>query len=343
MSVREALDTYMINSRVNLRSLAASTTTLRRESSNEWSGPCPKCGGTDRFHVRTDMFFCRHCYPLDNGQHHDAIAFIRWMHNVEFQEAVQMLTGNAIPTPVAPTRKPTPVDTRPQGTVSPEWSARNADKLERFQQALWEEGNPGYEYAVVERGFTNETLRAFGIGYTPNAMRMGPAIVLPWFRAGQLHALRYRLIDPAPRQSKVISEAGSVFRGLLFGGQVINRDVTGVSRRVLAIVEGELNAMSVWQVAHDYGVDVLSLGSESATLTPAAITHAQRYGACIVWMDQQDRATRNARLISESVNACWSTRDGKKLDANDMLCQWGLQGFVEGMLERVGFPIPAQG
>jgi hypothetical protein len=333
----------MINSRVNLRSLVSSATTLRRESATEWSGPCPKCGGTDRFHVRSDMFFCRHCYPLDNGQHHDAIAFIRWMHNVDFREAIEMLGSNSLTVPVAPLPSAPPVDTRPQGTVSPEWSARNADKLERFQQALWEENNPGYDYAIMERGLTNETLKAFGIGYTPNAMRMGPALVLPWFRAGQLHALRYRLIDPAPRQAKLISETGSVFRGLLFGGQVINRDVTGVSRRVLALVEGELNAMSVWQVAHTYGVDVLSLGSESATLTPAAIKHAQRYGACIVWMDQEERATRNARAIGETVHACWSTRDGKKLDANDMLCDYRLMGFVESMLERVGFPIPTQG
>ena len=30
--------------------LARRYTTLRRESSHEWAGPCPRCGGDDRFH-----------------------------------------------------------------------------------------------------------------------------------------------------------------------------------------------------------------------------------------------------------------------------------------------------
>ena len=40
----------------------------------EWKGPCPLCGGTDRFHVGTGtkgaavLAFCRHCTPEDAAQ-----------------------------------------------------------------------------------------------------------------------------------------------------------------------------------------------------------------------------------------------------------------------------------
>ena len=46
---------------------------LRRRGS-EWVGPCPRCGGTDRFHVRADgVFGCRVCGEDDNAGLYRAI------------------------------------------------------------------------------------------------------------------------------------------------------------------------------------------------------------------------------------------------------------------------------
>lgn len=49
---------------------------LKRKTANEMAGPCPLCGGNDRFTVDTvrDAFFCRNCMPL-NPHWHDVIDF----------------------------------------------------------------------------------------------------------------------------------------------------------------------------------------------------------------------------------------------------------------------------
>ena len=52
--------------RPNSSTIAAALDLRRRGS--EWVGPCPRCGGTDRFHVRADgVFGCRVCGEDDNA------------------------------------------------------------------------------------------------------------------------------------------------------------------------------------------------------------------------------------------------------------------------------------
>jgi len=35
-----------------------------KKAGSQWQGPCPNCGGIDRFRVNMDgKFFCRHCLP----------------------------------------------------------------------------------------------------------------------------------------------------------------------------------------------------------------------------------------------------------------------------------------
>ena len=36
---------------------------LKRKTATESAGPCPLCGGTDRFYVRDGKAFCRQCWP----------------------------------------------------------------------------------------------------------------------------------------------------------------------------------------------------------------------------------------------------------------------------------------
>ena len=89
----EQIDTERIKSDTDLRELAATYTTLRRESVNSLAGPCPKCGGDDRFCVKAQTFSCRKCHPKWG----DAIEFMTWLHGCTFKEAVAMLQGQALP------------------------------------------------------------------------------------------------------------------------------------------------------------------------------------------------------------------------------------------------------
>ncbi len=100
------IDTEPIKRNVDLLELAGRFTTLHRESRREYSGPCPRCGGRDRFHVSAEWFFCRQCHEKRG----DAIEFMQWLNGVEFRAACDMLSGGRYP--LTEKRRPTPRPTR---------------------------------------------------------------------------------------------------------------------------------------------------------------------------------------------------------------------------------------
>jgi len=70
-----------------LPSIQNSVSDLRKESANSLCGPCPKCGGVDRFVFRTDSerFFCRQC----NEKGGDVIDFHAWVENTDIEGLIK--------------------------------------------------------------------------------------------------------------------------------------------------------------------------------------------------------------------------------------------------------------
>jgi hypothetical protein len=66
---------------------------LRKVTPTEWVGPCPKCGGTDRFSINTSkqIFNCRGCRA--GG---DAIALVRHVFGIPFEDALERINGEPI-------------------------------------------------------------------------------------------------------------------------------------------------------------------------------------------------------------------------------------------------------
>ena len=63
-----------------------------RRSGAELIGPCPRCGGTDRFaiNIRKQLFNCREC---EEGG--DVIKFVQFLDGVDFPAAIETLAGEA--------------------------------------------------------------------------------------------------------------------------------------------------------------------------------------------------------------------------------------------------------
>ncbi len=292
----------------------------------EWEGPCPGCGGKDRLHVRRDGWFCRQCKPLDD-QHgwHTPIDWVMWREHLSLGDAVKQLLQQARKMPV----KCREMQPAPAPDIA--WR-RNAAKLcAAAAERLWaDESKPGQDY-LLGRGLEPHAWEQFGIGYAahwhPDAKKELPAIVLPWMRGGAVVAVRFRFLEP-PTNTKIVSLKGSRFAGLLFGGQGLPSYVyqplpetldgavhCAEARSTLVLCEGELNALSIWQAAHNQRVDVLSLGSESAKLTEKSLAFAQRYGHVIVWMDKGEVAD----AIAEQLPGAARVQSPKGKDANDWL------------------------
>lgn len=321
---------------------------LHREAKGEMSGPCPKCGGNDRFHCARDWFFCRQCHPKRG----DLIEYTSWLNNVSYLEAIKTLDNGAI----------TSLPSEPLKPVKPAHKLNDWDEAKQLQKALDAHktlfsGSGKYaqqarEY-LLSRGLTTETIEAFKLGFRqvslPGAWDEGKkalsypkqsAILLPWFdRNGALVATKYRLLETHTYTDKDGKErtenktSRGNFAGAMFGWQAVK----GPSRNnVLIICEGEINALSLWQ-AGGGAVDVLSCGTESMmqTLPDEIIEFAQQYSYKIIWADRKEISNDTARRIKADFSM--PSPNGK--DANDWLQAGKLEKLLIGMLQKIDAPL----
>lgn len=323
------VDTKQLNSQVDMVELAGRYTTLHRESSREMSGPCPKCGGDDRFHVHADgWFFCRECHKGHGG----AIDFTMWLNEVDFITAVNILQGNlGAPAPVR--RQVTSKPTRPAGDVGV-WRQREEPHLERSRHRLCgtlgemdKAGAPGRVYLIKERGLTGDTCRTWALGYDPAVKVQGSdhkagAVVLPWYDIdGNLVAVQNRYLQ-AQHGNKTKYTPGSTPRGHLYGEHMMD---PGKSR-TLVICEGEMNCLSVWQVAAQTGVDVVSIGSKGGRIPDRLLATIAQYAAVVVWTDEAADSRRVAAELPPG--KVQMMKSPNREDANDLLRQGTLGKYL---------------
>jgi hypothetical protein len=324
------LDTEQIKARTDLRELAGRYTTLCRASAQELAGPCPKCGGDDRFHCTADWFFCRQCHDTRG----DAIEFVQWIQGVDFRQACALLGPRGLPG-IPPTATVVQKPKKRSQQANPGWQHRAQTLVDTAHEALWR-SEAGQHY-LAGRGLEPHVWMTFKLGYREAVSLPGtegkqkaPAIVIPWVVAGTVRAVRYRFLqwceytDAAgrSRQEKQTAETGSAFAGVLYGGQALMR--CAENERTLVLCEGEINALSIWQVAHHTALDVLSLGSKSQRLTPAMVEYAKRYQRVICWLDEAEGAKKQMVEISGAYGV--QSPDGQ--DANDLLQAGLLGGFL---------------
>ena len=110
-------------------------------------------------------------------------------------------------------------------------------KLEEMETELFSDGGAeGLEYLKVTRGFGEETIKHFRLGYD----KTKDAIAIPIFKKGELINLKYRLLHPD--KAKYIGETGA--ETWIYNEQGIDeaRKKGGV-----LIVEGEFDLMACWQ------------------------------------------------------------------------------------------------
>lgn len=104
----------------DLLEIALKHTRLTRVSPIEYAGPCPACGGKDRFaiNVRKQVFNCRGC----GAKGGDAIALVQFVSAASFREAVSALTDGADLLPRKPQRIEIPMKTL-EGNALKIWDA----------------------------------------------------------------------------------------------------------------------------------------------------------------------------------------------------------------------------
>jgi len=250
-------DTEAIKQANDIRDHAARYTTLRRESHSEMSGPCPKCGGHDRFHCKAGLFFCRQCYDLGNGKAHDIFGFYEWLEGWDFLTTCEALDGKALPEPKRKAQ-PEPSTRRWEGLPA------NRDLQAQAMQirldcaaALWEPIGERARVWLNERGLNDETLKAHYIGFNEKSRRLHGlyvhrGITIPHWQesTNTLSGIKIRL--STNKSDKYRSIAGSR-PSLYLADNLAGHDVA-------VICEGEFDGLLLHQEAGDL-VGVCALGS----------------------------------------------------------------------------------
>ncbi|MFN3549248.1 MAG: DNA primase [Mesorhizobium sp.] len=225
------------------------------------AGPCPGCGGRDRFAVnmKKNVWSCRQGGGDPIGG--DAIALVRHARQCSFRTAVEILTGENWPVPAAPARDETT-----------ENEFREKERRRAF--ALWREGEAFPDGGAVfrylaRRGIDPDLARMPGAFcrehpdmpfwhfVTPLAMEgrkakgewrvihRGPAMMWPIVdRAGRFLGLHSTFLDDAGAKGKaeIFDPAtgeqltAKKVRGSQKGGRIVLRDVI---RRVPGVAAGE--------------------------------------------------------------------------------------------------------
>jgi hypothetical protein len=248
-------DAVTLTKSVDLLGLIEPVTRLRKVSAREYAGPCPKCGGKDRFRVNLDAgWFCRMCQG--ENKWHDAIDFRQWLYGERITQAIETLLGG---------RK---VD---KGVIervvlerSEHEKARQDEEAQRLQDAraklqssrVWEKYHDDDRGRELwrDRGIPDNWQDYFMLGYAParewacgDTRFTSDSLTIPYFQ--YVEPLKYTCISLKHRLLCTDAPGGKYrpeFSGL--GNQLFTPMHEEPILPTVLIVEGEIKAMVV-QVA----------------------------------------------------------------------------------------------
>jgi hypothetical protein len=226
------------------------------------------------------------------------------MGRISKKEAAELRRGGDLPSCGAgellsnTRRAAAPAPVLPPG---PDWQAAARAFVGSCQAALWSEAGGRALAWLRGRGLADETIRAAGLGYNPaprdparwawstwgeKRVKLYRGIVIPWEVAGDLWRVNVRRPAGDP---KYYSPAGWA-NGLYNAGE-LTRD------RPALLVEGELDALTVGQVAGDL-ITPVALGSTSGARRPRWIVPLAACPLVLVALDADLDPNKGARAAA---------------------------------------------
>jgi len=257
----------------------------------EYAGPCPWCGGNDRFLIwpqyKGGRYWCRGCEKKGDG-----IQFIRDMHGLTFGEACERL---GITRGVYRRRQKMPVSTperpffKPKKSEPPPelWTQKAAAFLKYSQEKLWApEGRTALEF-LQAKGLTEATIRRAGIGFNlsdlyrnrrgwglPQKVNSYGTETLIWLPAGIVIPLAPSTEQKGAGENMIrlrfrrFADTGP--RYVICAGSSVAPLVLEADKSIFTIVESELDAWLIWQETADL-TGVVAMGS--AVMKPDVAAH----------------------------------------------------------------------
>lgn len=220
----------------------------------ELAGPCPFCGGRDRFRVQpaNNIWLCRNCTA---GQWRDVIDFVAMRDHLTIGQAAQKL-GTGLKVNQDQAAAPRKEQYAAYAPPSDDWQLQAQTAVMQCRENLFKPlGERALGY-LQKRGFTPETLARFNIGYSPGyqsgELWIPKGITIPNEINGVLWYVKIR----TNAKPKYVLVKGSKPAALFNANSLRAADNC-------LLTEGEFNAMIVDQEAGDL-IAVASLGGSAS-------------------------------------------------------------------------------
>jgi DNA primase len=337
---------------LDLLALIGTDTTLRRVASTgggEWAGPCPFCGGRDRFRVQPERpgggrWWCRQCSPDERW--HSAADYVMQRYGMDFWEACAYLEGKPLGGDREPARgnqeetKRKPEETK-KGDVdqdvtppSSTWQRRALKVVSECEAALWSAEGEKARSWLTKRGLRENTIRTWRLGYNSTDRKIRGlwipgGIVIPCFVGGVLWYVKVRRLDSEPKYMHV--EGG---KSALYGIDALD------GKRVVVICEGELDTVLLWQEAGDL-VDVVGVGSAQTRPDPSFLIHLLGSTYWLAAHDHDGPGEKGAKSWGEFSKRVRRIRPLAGKDLTDFHQAGGdLRSWIIYHLERLGMNVP---
>ena len=329
------------------------------KGSGEYAGPCPDCGGKDRFLLwpehpsgaKGGRYLCRGC-----GKQGDAIQFLRNFGGMGYTEACKVLGVAAVEPKAAgkAARQDGKLwEPRPETLPPAEWLAKAAEFVRRCAADV---ASTAGRDMLAARGLTLETARRFRLGYNaaasfpqrgewglpaelnrqglPKKLWLPKGLVLPLFRKAGVTDLLIRRDDwtPGDERPKYVQVAGGSREAF----------VSGRKGQPVLLVESVLDAILARQEAGDLVATVALTGASKRP--DEQVTAFLRESPLVLYSLDFDAAGMQAWTWWQQHFvgiAAWPTDTGKDLgemvEAGESVRRW-----VELALEEYGI-LPSAG
>ena len=280
----------------------------------EWHGPCPFCGGKDRFLLWPEQgeggrFRCRQCSV--GG---DLIQYLRDVRKMNFREACKYIgkeIGSFGPSLIG--RRKTRPNWTPRETAPPTdvWQVRARRLVEASEHDLF----LPYPFAQKMlgwlkegRGLSEETIKKYRLGLiyidrwdsherwgldpvlkedgSPKKIWMPRGLTIPLCQDGNIFRIRIR-------RPKIDLKSEGDPRYYLLRGSDTRAMVLGQNQDTLVVVESELDAILLFQEAGDL-IGVISLGNAQARPDVKAMESLGHSKLILVALDGDDAGAKEA-------------------------------------------------
>lgn len=256
----------------------------------EYHGPCPQCGGNDRFHIWPEhpqgaQFWCRGC-----GKGGDLIEFYRWRDNLSYRDACARAGVDA--RTYAPHSAPRPQAASKAAVFTPQqaaapaetWTSHAAKFADYCHQQLLQ--NDAQQAWLQTRGIDSAMIAKYGLGWNPSdayrpreswglptetkangqakKLWLPLGLVIPRYQGEAITCLRIRRPNPADGEQRYYVVPGSSREPLL----------SDPGRTAYVIVESDLDAILLDGLAGDL-VGTVAMGNASIKPTAALHQHLQ--------------------------------------------------------------------